>query len=358
MIIAIVDADFISRRRHRFPNLSCMKLSSYFKNKGHEVFLKNSWNNIGEDADKTFVAKVFTNTEFPKEILGREDIVVGGTGFFFDKADPLPYEIEHSMPDYYLYSGEAFGRFYKDYSIGFLTRGCFRHCKFCVNQNSNRSMPWSPLEEFYDDSRRKLCFLDDNFLACREWRKILDKVINTGKPFRFHQGLDERILDEEKCKVLFSAKYDSDITFAFDDIKDSAIIQEKMNLIRKYTDTNAIRFYVLCGFKGTGSEDVMEMLERVKIIGNNGMLPYIMRYASPDKAPWKESEWKGIYINVARWVNQPALFKKMTFSDYCEAVQKTIKTGKICSAMRAFNYFEERFPEESRKYFRSIMFKK
>ena len=34
MNIAIIDADLIGRAKHRFPNLVCMKLSSYFKRRG------------------------------------------------------------------------------------------------------------------------------------------------------------------------------------------------------------------------------------------------------------------------------------------------------------------------------------
>ena len=31
MNIGIVDADLLTRKKHRFPNLACMKLSSYYK---------------------------------------------------------------------------------------------------------------------------------------------------------------------------------------------------------------------------------------------------------------------------------------------------------------------------------------
>lgn len=33
MNIAIIDADLIGRKKHRFPNLACMKISSYYKSK-------------------------------------------------------------------------------------------------------------------------------------------------------------------------------------------------------------------------------------------------------------------------------------------------------------------------------------
>ena len=37
------------------------------------------------------------------EINLPENIFVGGTGFFFEKAPDLETEIEHHMPDYHLY---------------------------------------------------------------------------------------------------------------------------------------------------------------------------------------------------------------------------------------------------------------
>ena len=40
MEIAIIDADLIGRKKHRFPNLACMKLSGYHKGLGYTVELK------------------------------------------------------------------------------------------------------------------------------------------------------------------------------------------------------------------------------------------------------------------------------------------------------------------------------
>ena len=41
--MAVVDADLISRKKHRFPNLACMKLSGYHKDRGDEVVLKTDY---------------------------------------------------------------------------------------------------------------------------------------------------------------------------------------------------------------------------------------------------------------------------------------------------------------------------
>ena len=218
MKIGIIDADLIGRKKHRFPNLACEKISGYWKDKGHEVHLLLDYN-WANDFDHIYISKVFTDTPSPDWLKETKKVHIGGTGFFFDKAPNLPAKIEHHMPDYHLYDawingemqkaeaeaiekGEKFikSRFmaqfkeYTDYSIGFITRGCFRKCKFCVNQKYDHVFAHSPLKEFYDPSRRKICLLDDNFSGFGKWQTSLQELIDTGKPFKFKQGLDERLL--------------------------------------------------------------------------------------------------------------------------------------------------------------------
>lgn len=252
--VGVVDTDLIGRKKHRFPNLACMKLSSYHKKQGDQVELVTGWDVLGYD--RVYVSKVFTDTPVPDEVLAMPNVVYGGTGFYYDKAPDLPYEVEHSFPDYHLYDGVCDGPYYTDYSIGFLTRGCFRKCEFCVNKKYDRCVAHSPLEEFMDPDRPKLCFLDDNFFACPQWRELIKPVVESGKRFQFKQGLDERLLTDEKIHALMSWKYDTDYTFAFDDIKDRGIIERKLRRIRElYPKTKRnLRFFVFCGFDNTGGE--------------------------------------------------------------------------------------------------------
>ena len=97
MRIGIIDADLLSRHRHRFPNLACMKISGYYKNQGEQARLLLDYKEV-ENYDKVFVSKVFTDTYVPEEVLRSNNIVYGGTGFYYDKAPPLPENVEHSMP--------------------------------------------------------------------------------------------------------------------------------------------------------------------------------------------------------------------------------------------------------------------
>ena len=265
MKVAIIDADLVGKKNHRFPNLACMKISAYHKKLGESVSLKLSYDNL-QQYDKVYISKVFTDTYVPPEVLQMNNVQFGGTGFFYDKAVALPYEIEHSMPDYHLYDewvdeqisngiNRSNFKYYLDYSIGFMTRGCFRQCKFCVNKNYKRVTVHSSLDEFVDVTRKKICLLDDNFLGCPEWKSMLQELQKTNKPFQFKQGLDERLLNDEKCEILFKSKYDGDYIFAFDNIKDYDLIESKLKLLRKHTN-KIPKFYVLCGFDRNDKWDV------------------------------------------------------------------------------------------------------
>lgn len=355
MRIAILDADLIGRKRHRFPNLACMKLSGYHKALGNEVILKTDYD--GLDAfDRVYISKVFTDTPVPEAALKLSNVSYGGTGFFYDKAPALPEAVEHQMPDYHLYDGWvsaqlAAGKkrqefsYYTDYSIGFLTRGCFRKCAFCVNQNYDRVRLHSPLSEFVDNSRKKICLLDDNFFGCPDWRRLLAELQATGRPFQFKQGLDERLLTDEKSAALFGSRYDGDYIFAFDNVADAELIEQKIQLARKYTNV-VMKFYCFCGFDRNDcwdadfwQQDVFDLFTRIEILMRNRCLPYVMRFAR-----YTESPYRGVYVTVARWCNQPSFFKKKSLREFAEA------NGLDSACYRYLMDFEKRFPEVARFY--------
>ena len=243
-------------------------------------------------------------------------------------------------------------KFYRDYSIGFLTRGCFRKCSFCVNQKYDRVFCHSPLEEFYDTDRKKICLLDDNFLGFPKWKESLKVLHDINKPFVFRQGLDERLLTDEKCELLFNSKYDGDFIFAFDNISDYDLIHRKLQLIRNYTNTTNIKFYVLVGFESTDEVDIENMFKRIALLFKYRCMPYIMRYQSKDEQPWKKSKYKTLYSAVGSWCNQPSFVKKQSFREFCLATQECIKTdGKICSRLQALMDFESECPEIAARYF-------
>ena len=330
----------------------------------YEISVNNSNNHVFtivfEGKNKILISKVFTDTEVPQEILQLDNVEYGGTGFYYDKAPKLPNEIEHIFPDYHLYdnyideqikNGKSKKEFkeYIDFSIGFTTRGCIRQCKFCVNQNYKSCNRHSPITEFLDQNRKYICLLDDNIFACRDWKDIFDDLIATGKPFCYKQGMDERLLTDEKCHYLFQkSKYYGNKTFAFDNIKDHAIIENKLQLIAKYT-TEQCRFYTFCGFNHDSpgeydikfwQKDVADLFERITILMKYKHLPYIMRFKDYELSPYK-----GIYITAARWCNQPSFFKKKSFREF------SMMRGENYAEYRYLKQFEADCPGIAQEYF-------
>lgn len=358
MNIGIIDADLISRKKHRFPNLACMKIASYYKGLGHDVKLLLDYDDI-ENYDKVFISKVFTDTLVPDGILNLSWVEYGGTGFYYDAAPPLEYEIEHSMPDYHLYDDfvrlqlekgakKTELKYYTDFSIGFTTRGCIRGCSFCVNKNYRKCSLHSPVSEFLDAERKYICLLDDNVLSCPAWRDIFEELNATGKRFQFKQGMDERLLTDEKCEVIFNSNWIGDYIFAFDNIKDKRIVIKKLDLIRKHTDKIPM-FYCFTGYNHNEPDtypedfwvqDIKELFERIAILMEYRALPYVMRYKDYVLSPYK-----GMYITIARWCNQPSFFKKKSFREFC------IANGEKSAAMQYMTEFENQYPEIAAEYF-------
>lgn len=380
MKVAIIDAEIVGKTKHRFPNLCSMKLSAYHKSKGDEVVLKTDYENLAE-FDKVYISKVFTKTYVPEEVLTMSNVEYGGTGFFYDKAPPLPSEIEHIKPDYHLYDEwveEAIRQgvkrseftYYLDYSIGYLTRKCFRGCYYCVNRNYRGVEVASPLSEFMDESRPKLCFLDDNFFGCPKWRELIQPVIESKKRFQFKQGLDERLLNTEKILEISKWKYDGEVIFAFDNIEDKDLIVSKLELIRQTVpDWNReLKFYVFCGCDRHDKyddefwrNDIINLFDRIDILSRYGAKPYIMRF---EKA--YESEFSSFYAAVAAWCNQPSIFNTFTFHLFCQCrgmrrngyklykrdIQGYLQNiGIKGSEWRAMEEVETLFPDIAEKYF-------
>lgn len=354
MKVGIIDAEIIGKNKHRFPNLVCMKLSSYHKTLGNNVTLLTSYDNV-DKYDTVYLSKVFIKTEIPNEpddkllkteatigeyykdnpFLHKPNIEFGGTGFFYEKAPKLSPEIEHMKPDYHLYDDwvidcinkgvkEKEFTYYRDYSIGFLTRGCFRKCQFCVNKIYNKCEAHSNLSEFIDESRPKLCFLDDNFFACPNWEDIIKDVIASGKRFQFKQGLDERLLDTKKVHYLESwcKKYDGDFIFAFDNIEDKDLIISKLDMLYREVPNfkHQMKFYCFCGFDRDGIydevfwlKDIETLFERFFVLAKYSAHPYVMRHEN-----YKTSPYYHLYDAIAAYANQPSIYSTFDFETFCK----------------------------------------
>ncbi len=389
--IGLVDADLLCNGT-RHPNLALLKIAGFFRDNGfvrggtgNTSFYELITNEVNfeqlQKYDLFYVSCVFTFTlDNPPLVLTTllkdkklaRKVRMGGTGSyanfsveegFADYREEDMHRLERDaflntlknksgrpginmrtqMPDYHLYDdfigimetikrSPAYYKDYKEYSIGFLTRGCFRRCPFCVNKLEQKAMPYSNLNDFLDNEvdettgrlKRPYIYLwDDNFLASPHWEKMLDELIATKRPFQFRQGLDERLLAQSKrgedmAKKLAKANYHGDFIFAFDNWSDRKLIVKALKIWKHYCPKKETKFYLFCGFQQSANgykkfqQDIAEIFMRVNVLMRYGCLPYIMRHEDYKKAPIPN-----IYVQIARWCNQPGFFRNLSFWQFC-----------------------------------------
>jgi len=325
--IGLIDNDMITRQTHNFPNLAIMKLSAWHKKQGDDVRLINfdminPMNMFTEYFDTVYISKVFSDTQTPAFIDNLSFVKKGGSGFYYDLAEKLPNEIEHIKPDYEIYNKT--GEYYKNFSIGFITRGCIRQCSFCINKNYKKVDFASNPIEFIDEKRPFIMLLDDNITAYKDFEGVFNELNAIGKPFVFKQGMDFRLLNEKKMQILWNSNYYSTskktgkqdkggrvFHFAFDNIEDSELIEKRL---RQYFFSKpyafVIMFYVLTGFDRNGiydeaffEKDFEDILKRIALLFKYNAQPYIMIHEDIKLSPYKDRiyELRNIFNNIMNY---------------------------------------------------------
>lgn len=281
--ILLMDLDII-KKRHPFPNLALMKLSAYHKGKGDEVML----NFPLCQPDISYASCVFTWNTKRKNGLS-PDTILGGSGI--DLKAELPPEVEHSMPDYNLYPDI-------DFSMGFTSRGCIRKCPFCIVPDKEGSIKaCARISEFWDRRHKKIVLLDNNLLASPNWRQTMEDLIAEGLLVDFNQGLDIRLVNEEKAGYLKRVKA-KQLRFAFDNIAYKEAVERGIRtLVEAGIPLRKLSFYVLVAFDGDNTA-----IERMRFLASYGVDVFPMIYKSNDgKEPQCSEKWDGtIFWHGAR----------------------------------------------------------
>lgn len=174
----------------------------------------------------------------------------------------------------------------------------------------------------------------------------MNDIESFGKPFQFRQGIDLRLMTDKKAKRFINTHYHGDFIFAFDHLEDRDLIIRKVQLWKRYS-SKVCKMYVISAYKSQDEKDIIDVFERIHTLMIYGSIPYIMRYEA-----YKKSPYKNLYIELARWCNQPNFFKKKSFREFCIANQEYKKDkSKNCSAYQAMLNFEQKFPDIAKKYF-------
>jgi hypothetical protein len=261
----------------KMPNLALLKLSTWYKNKGDDVvYIDLSTLKV----DRWFGSKIF----------------MGGSGY--DINAKLPDDIECQIPDYNLFK--------MDYSIGFTSRGCIRDCKFCIVKEKEGN--FFDCDFSKDIKHSKYLMMDNNFLASSKWKEKMKYFIDNKIKVSFNQGLDIRLIDNEKAKLLSKVRsycrkfINKRYYFSFDDPKLETIFKDKIKILLKYIKPQYVMIYILVGYNTSFNEDY----KRFEIVRSFNCDPYIMIFNNKRDKKLR---------NFARWVNK-RIYKSDSFKNY------------------------------------------
>lgn len=303
--IGLIDVD-----GRNFPNIALMKLSAYYKAQGHQV---EWYMPFGDRYDMVFMSKVFSFSPDYDYHINADKVFKGGTGYAISSRDnrevyipeidyPLQPEIESMYPDYSLY------KIY-DTAYGFLTRGCPRGCDFCIvsNKEGKCSRKVADLKDFWR-GQKNIVLCDPNILACKDWKGLLQQLIDSKANVDFNQGLDIRLMTQKKVEMLNQIKI-KEIHFAWDRYGDKDIILKKLKLFSKVSrfspHGHKAIVYTIVNFDTSFDQD----LERIYTLRDLGYWAYVMIY---DKGHCDKK-----YLDLQRWVNMRSVFASVPrFENY------------------------------------------
>ena len=276
---------------HKFPNYALMKIANYHKQQGDTV----EWVNHLERYDKVYKSKVFTFTPDVSTFVQSDETVQGGTGYKMYN----DLFCDDTEPDYSLYPQ------YK-HAYGFLTRGCVRHCPWCIVPKKEGSIRAYRDIETVLQGRKTAILMDNNILASNHGLEQLEKIIDIGCKVDFNQGLDSRLVTDEIAFLLSKIKWIRFIRFACDTTPAVEPLLKAIEKLNKFGVKN-YRIFVYLLVK-----DVDDANERCKILKKLNLNPFAQTYRDYDNNILPTAEQK----RFAWYVNQKVVFKATEWEAY------------------------------------------
>ena len=378
-ICYLFDIDLIERKEYpnfpKLPNHAIMKLSSYYKLKGYEVKLIYSIKQIPitHNPNNIYIGSALYTGNLnrfkrrlnkPKKYKNQltiDKIHIGTPTDTCPITDIKGLQCDYTEYDKMIKQDNIKLGWYP-VNVGFLTRGCKRHCKFCVNRDKNEIKPVNTLEEIYVKKGYDIELLDDNLFASDNATEYLNQIADFAEKhniqFELRNGLDLRAKPKpDKLKALNRAsKYFRSLHCAWDDVKNTYIFNNIMDL-KKHTNKE-IRCYILCGVNITNEKelynDLLGLFYRYYLLRKINTKPYIavfeddtLKYHNPYFNLYKliKNRYYIMNANLTTYLKRQISLSNLTLADtiidilgdYSWLVEK--KVGKIVDMPNFYNVF-------------------
>ncbi len=284
---------------HHFPNLALMRLSAWHKAQGDSV----EWWNGFTHYDRVYLSKVFTFTPDFDTVIDADEVITGGTGYRDYRS--LPPEVEAASPDYSIYP-------WYQRAVGFLTRGCIRHCSWCiVPRKEGYIHPAATWEQVKRPDSREIVFLDNNVLASDFGLEQIGRMGRERVWVDFNQGLDARLITPETAALLADLHWIRFVRLSCDTSDMLPVIEQAAAYLREAgVAVSRLWAYVLV-------QDVDDAHRRVLALEKIGFTPFAQPYRDYDGGE-PPDEQKAF----ARWVNVRSVHRSCAWEDYYDSRRK------------------------------------
>ena len=253
--------------------------------------------------DRVYSSKIFDFT--PNNPYLPDDAFRGGTGYCdLPMNQELPPEIDAMQPDYFIYPD-------CDYAIGYLTRGCPNHCRWCIVPKKEGGIrPYRIWRDIVRTDTDKLVLMDNNILACKHGIGQLESLISSGYKIDLNQGMDARLITDDIADILSRLKWIRFIRFSCDQKSQIGPIRRAIELLGKHgvkpyrifiyllvtsdlSDASK-RVEALKKYKAINLYAQAERNERLGVVPNEGQLEFAQRYIY--SGSYRSETW-GEYCN-------------------------------------------------------------
>ncbi len=295
MKILLVEPNYYTQ----YPPLGLLKLSTLYKQQGHEVRFQRGLSLITRWVpDEVKVTSLFTwawkpvweAVAFYKALFPKAKVSLGGIyasltpeharqSGAHEVVTGLISEAEDLMPDYSLVPEWADRE--RAASVLFSHRGCIRSCKFCavpaLEGKPFQARATTRVKHLIHPNHKRVILWDNNILGESAWREVLDELRELNMEVDFNQGLDARLVTPEVAEALKTIKLPT-IRLAYDFPAMQGAVKNAVRLLRAAGLTNRryrhICCYVLYNYKDTPADLFM----RVRDLLAWGVSAYPMRY--------------------------------------------------------------------------------
>lgn len=355
--VLLVEPDYYSR----YPPLGLLKIASYYKSIDAEVrYVRGLTKIIDYNPDTIEITTLFTYSreqvhnaiDYYKQMFPRSVFNVGGI-----YASLMPSSLEDLYPDVNVQQGlnEHADPFMPDYeilnqvekwkewdgSIIFTSRGCVNKCGFCMVPKLEgflKNITNEP-SSLVNPNHSKIIVWDNNFLAQPNWYEKMVDLKKTGKLLDFNQGLDARLLTDEKAEMLASMKV-KDYRFAYDGNYQEKAAKKAVEILSSYgVSRRKISFYTLYNFyagPNAKSDTPDDFYHRVLNIVEWGAVSYPMRYVpldAPNKNTYISPNWTAEQLEKVAKARRVIGFGG-AFPPYAALINKFKKAGEFEEAFR------------------------